>query len=115
MMNQDNKLLNYANELEGLLRNYLHCDYTEFGVKANNNLIEDWKSPISFALGYKLSESGNAQDIRTDIDSFLGNQIYAGSMQEIINKYEEYGFDSTDDADVYIQETINELRCLLQK
>ena len=95
MMNQDNKLMNYANELEGLLRNYLHCDYTEFGVK--------------------VSESGNAQDIRTDIDSFLGNQIYAGSMQEIINKYEEYGFDSTDDAYVYIQETINELRCLLQK
>ena len=97
-MNQGKELLDYATDLEFLLRNYLKCNYNEFGVKSNDNLINDWKSPIAFALGYKLSESGNDKDLRSEIDSFLGNRFYAQSMKEIVIKYEYYGFDSEEDA-----------------
>lgn len=33
-----NKVLEYGNRLEGILRCYLNCEYHEFGVKANDNL-----------------------------------------------------------------------------
>lgn len=49
-MDNQNKVLEYANKLEHILRHYLECDYTEFGVKANDNLTRyDWQSPINFA------------------------------------------------------------------
>ena len=76
-MNENNKALDLANKLEILLRKYLNCHYTDFGVKANDDLLNrDWKSPINFALGYKYANSTNNQDI---IDYF--NYLLKISLQ----------------------------------
>jgi len=93
-MSHQNHILNSANKLEGLLRKYLNCGYNDFGVKANDNLtMHDWKSPINFALGHLHGKSNNVNDL--------------------IENYEYYNFDSTDKAHDYVDKTIEKLEKLL--
>ena len=92
-------LLSVANKLEGLLRRYLNCDYTEFGVKANDNLLSyDWKSPICFALGHKYAQSHNDKKTKDEIDTFLGNTLQGQNVSDLVDRYEYYGFDTKEDA-----------------
>lgn len=71
VIDESQNILNCANKLEGILRKYLHCNYNEFGVKANDNLIEfDWKSPINFALGYCYAQSNKDPKVKKNIDFF---------------------------------------------
>lgn len=77
-----------ADRLEGILRNFLNCHYSEFGVKANNTLLEyDWNSGINFALGVLYERN---PDLKDEINDFLGNVLYFGnSIQDVINKCED--------------------------
>lgn len=113
-MDKENKVLDYAIKLEGILRRYLQCDYTEFGVKANDNLIKyDWKSPINFALGYRYASSEKDPEVKKKIDNFLGNEFEGQSIGEILEKYEYYGYDSKDAALEYVQKVIDDLEKIL--
>ena len=114
MMNEQNRLLNCANKLEGILRKYLDCHYTEFGVKANDNLLRyDWKSPINFALGCRYGSSGHDSKVKEDIDYFLGNELQGQSIEDVVKKYEYYGFETEEAALNYIDETIEHLQKIL--
>ena len=115
-MNEGNKVLSYANRLEDLLRNYLNCHYTEFGVKANNNLTDrDWKSPINFALGYCYASSNDNPEVKKEIEYFLGNELQGKSIGDVVNNYEHYGFTTQEEAYEYIHETLEALRGILSK
>ena len=106
-----NLVLEKANRLEGVLRNFLHCDYTEFGVKANGHLDDnDWKSPINFALGYKYALSPKMKE---EIDYFLGNVLIGNSIGEIVKNYEWYGFNSKSETFKKIDDIIEELEKIL--
>ncbi|WP_188400209.1 hypothetical protein [Sporomusa sp. GT1] len=113
-MSKENTVLNYANQLEGLLRKYLNCHYTDFGVKANDNLTKsDWKSPINFALGHKYAISNNDPKVKESIDFFLGNDLQGESIGDIIERYEYYGFNNVEDAYKYIKDAIANLEKIL--
>lgn len=77
-----------ADRLEGILRNFLNCHYLEFGVKANNTLLEyDWNSGINFALGVLYERN---PDLKDEINDFLGNVLcFGNSIQDVINKCED--------------------------
>ena len=79
-------LLSVANKLEGLLRRYLNCDYTEFGVKANDNLL------------HKYAQSHNDKKTKDEIDTFLGNTLQGQNVSDLVDRYEYYGFDTKEDA-----------------
>lgn len=113
-MDNQNKVLDYATKLENILRHYLGCGYTEFGVKANDNLTRyDWQSPINFALGYRYASSNKASKVKEDIDHFLGNVLVGQSIGDVVEKYEYYGYDSPEAAFEYIENTIEQLRKIL--
>lgn len=84
-MDNQNKVLEYANKLEHILCHYLECDYTEFGVKANDNLTRyNWQSPINFALGYRYASSNKDPKVKADIDYFLGNVLEGQSIGDVV-------------------------------
>ena len=113
-MNENNKVLELANKLEGILRKNLDCHYTDFGVKANDNLTTyDWKSPINFALGHKYAKSNNSSKVKEEIDNFLGNDLEGKSIGDIVENYEYYNFDTENDAYAYIESTIDSLNKIL--
>lgn len=113
-MDNQNKVLEYANKLEHILCHYLECDYTEFGVKANDNLNRyNWQSPINFALGYRYASSNKDPKVKADIDYFLGNVLEGQSIGDVVEKYEYYGYDSPEAAFEYIDKTIEQLRKIL--
>lgn len=108
-------IMKCANELEGLLRNYLKCHYTEFGAKANDNLsLYDWRTPIAFALGCKYGQSNFDPNVKETIDYFLGNEFKGNNISDIITNYSEYNFASQEDAYDYVEGTIRRLREILE-
>lgn len=110
------KILSLANKLEGILTKYLQCHYGNFGVKANGNLDNyDWKSPINFALGCKYGESEKNSKLKEEIDFFLGNILKGQNMEDLIENYEYYGYNSQEEVYSYIKETINQLEEILNK
>ena len=98
-----------ADRLEGILRNFLNCHYSEFGVKANNTLLEyDWNSGINFALGVLYERN---PDLKDEINDFLGNVLYFGnSIQDVINKCED-----EDEGITKVIEIIDKFETLLGK
>ena len=113
-MNENNKVSDLSNQLEGILRKYLDCHYTDFGVKANDNLASrDWKSPINFALGYKYAKSNNSPEVKDAIDYFLGEVFYGENIGDIIKNYEDYGFDTEKDAYAHVEDTLKSLQKIL--
>jgi len=113
-MDKQNDVLYYANKLEGILCEYLHCGYNDFGVKANSNLAsDDWQSPINFALGCRYGSSNQDPKVKEDIDYFLGNELEGQSIGDIVEQYEYYGYDTKEAAFKYIDETIEHLRKIL--
>lgn len=110
----NSRAVEYANRLEGILRKYLKCHYTEFGVKANDNLLsEDWKSPINFALGFRYASSDMDETVREDIEDFLGNQLIGKSIGDIISRYDYYAYESEEEAYKAIEQIINRLQEIL--
>ena len=98
-----------ADRLEGVLRNFLNCHYSEFGVKANNTLLEyDWNSGINFALGVLYERN---PDLKDEINDFLGNVLYFGnSIQDVINKCED-----ENEGIAKVKEIIDKFEALLRK
>lgn len=98
-----------ADRLEGILRNFLNCHYSEFGVKANNTLLEyDWNSGINFALGVLYERNPNLKD---EINDFLGNVLYFGSsIQDVIKKCED-----ENEGIAKVKEIIDKFEALLRK
>ena len=95
----ENQILKYGNRLEGILRRYLNCGYHEFGVKSNNNLTtSDWRSPINFALGYKYAESNNNDNVKKEIEYFLGDVLIGKSFCDVIERLDYYGFENETEA-----------------
>lgn len=113
-MSRKKNVLDYANELEWLLCDYLDCGRVDFGVKANGCLDStDWKSPVNFALGHKYAKSNNNPIVKQEIDYFLGNEFQGECIGEIIQRYNYYGFNSPNDAYDYIETTIDRIREIL--
>lgn len=108
-------VLDLANRLEGILRRYLNCGYDEFGVKANGNLNEgDWGQPIAFALGDKYAASGRNEDLREQIDYFLGNTLEGKNISDLVSEYEYYGYNNQKEAFDKANEIIDEVERLLE-
>lgn len=106
--------LNKANELEGILRKTLNCGFGEFGVKANDTLLMfDWREGVIFALGYKLAESNNDQTLRDEIKNFLSESFKGNSIMDLIQQFEDYGFNSVEEAQDYVVNTISKIKELL--
>ena len=113
-MNENNRVLELANKLEGILRKYLECHYTDFGVKANDKLTTyDWKSPINFALGHKYAKSNNSPKVKEAINCFLGNDLEGKSIGDIVENYNDYDFNTENEAYDYIERTIDILNKIL--
>lgn len=113
-MNEQNRVLGYANKLEHILRQYLNCGYNDFRVKANDYLTTyDWKSPINFALGCRYGSSNQDPEVKKDIDYFLGNEFQGQSIGDVVERYEYYNFDTKEAAFEYIDKTIEHLKKIL--
>ena len=109
------KPLDLANTLEGILREHLDCHYTDFGVKANDNLLRyDWKSPINFALGHCYALSNHDSNVKEKIDGFLGDTLIGNHIEDLIQHHEYYTLDSEEDAYDRIEYIINELKRILE-
>ena len=104
----------YNRKLEGILREHLSCNYTEFGVKANGHLEEDWRSPINFALGYKYASSKRNLSIKDQIDYFLGNIIEGNSAKDLVQNFDEYGYESKENALDKVGKIIDEVEKILK-
>ena len=102
-------IMGEANRLEGILKKFLNCHYTEFGVKANDTLLKyNWNSGINFALGVLYERNPNLKD---EINDFLGNVLYFGnSIQDVINKCED-----ENEGIAKVREIIDQLEVLLEK
>lgn len=112
----ENKVLKYGNKLEGVLRRYLNCGYHEFGVKSNDNLtMKDWRSPINFALGYRYAQSNNDEDVKKEIEYFLGDVLIGNSIDDVIKQLNYWGFKDEDEAYDHIENIINKLEQILKK
>lgn len=112
----ENRALSLGNRLEGILRGFLDCGYNEFGVKSNDNLTKtDWRSPINFALGYKYAQSNRDENIKREIEYFLGNILVGISIGDVINKYEYYGYPNVDTAYEEVEHIIDEFESILKK
>lgn len=81
--------LEVANKLENILRSYLDCHYNDFGVKANNNLLNiDWKRPINFALGVYYERNKDFKyknDLKQNIHSFIEKISDYNSVEDVVN------------------------------
>lgn len=111
----DDKALEKATKLEGILRGFLECHYGDFGVKANDDLLnQDWKSPINFALGYKYAMSGRNDEVKKEIEYFLGNVLIGKSIADIIKNYENEGLSSEEEAYEKVDEIIDEFEKILK-
>ena len=108
------RFIQLANRLEGILRKYLDCDYTEFGVKSNGNLDSGhWKEPINFALGYRYAISRNDSDKKQDIEKFRGNLLEGENINDLIKNHDCYGLSSKDKALDKVEEIIDEFERIL--
>lgn len=114
-MNSDqNELLSRAQKLESILRDTLRCNYGDFGIKANNNLLsKDWKTPISFVLGYKFANSDNS-DIHSKISYFMGNLLTGENIRDFYDNYQKYGYNSQSEALTGIDDIIKEIDNILK-
>lgn len=104
-----------ATKLERILSNYLKCEFNDFGIKANDNLLKyDWKSPVYFALGYKYGKSNNAPKVKEIIDNF--REIFIGdNLIDAIEEFKSNNLNSTDEeAYQKIENIINELQKILK-
>ena len=111
----ENIVLELSIRLEGVLRTYLHCEYSDFGVKANGNIDSGtWKNPIWFALGHRLGKSGNDEKLKNEIDFFLDNELIGKNIGSIINDYAQEGFDSREEAIEEVERLIDEIERLLK-
>ena len=111
-----NMVLEKANRLEGILREFLDCHYIDFGVKANDNLTSnDWKSPINFALGFKYALSNKSPEVKEAIDNFFGFLfVDEKSIGDVIRNYKYQGFKSKYEAYKRIDEIISEFEKILK-
>jgi hypothetical protein len=111
-MERENPALDCANKLEGILRSYLNCHYNDFGVKANNNLLNDWRSPVKFALGVFYGESNRSQAAKDKIDNFV-DYFEGQGIDDLAARYEYYDFESQAAVYEYVDKKIEELAVLL--
>ena len=110
----ENNITELSRKLETILRKCLNCHYTDFGVKANDNLAaHDWKSSVNFALGYKYAKSNNSPKVKEEINFFLGNVFIGENIKDVIEHYESYGFNTENEAYAYIDDTLNSLKEIL--
>ncbi|MBE6104983.1 hypothetical protein [Anaerovibrio lipolyticus] len=104
-----------ASRLEGILRDYLKCHYTEFNVKANDNITFGcWREPIIFALGYKYAQSGDKEVVKAAIEELWGNDLIGENISEICQSYTKYGFESEEKAYDKIKEIIDTFENILR-
>lgn len=113
-MMPENRALNLARRLEEILRRTLSCHYTEFEVKANDDLLNDWKSPINFALGYCYAKTNDDPDVKNRITDFLGNDFIGEGINDVIVRFEWHGLKSEEDAYKKIESIIDEVESILK-
>ena len=104
-----------AQRLEGILRKHLDCHYLDFGIKNDNLLRYDWKSPVNFALGHRYAISNHDSKVKEDIDYFLGNIFIGEHIEDVINRHDHYGLESQENALNRVEEIITEIKRLLSK
>ena len=109
------KALEKATKLECILRRFLECHYSDFGVKANDDLLnQDWRSPMNFALGFKYSKSDKNPTVKKEIGYFLGNVLIGRNIDDIIKNYEREGLTSEEEAYEKVDEIIDEFEKILK-
>lgn len=110
------KVIDIGNRLENILKEFLNCEYNDFGVKSNDNLCNsDWKSPINFALGYRYALSNQDPSVKESIDYFLGNSFIGENIGDVIHEHLYYGLDTKEDAISKVNSIIDELENILKQ
>lgn len=105
------KMLKLSLNLEGTLRNFLKCHYTDFGVKNELLLGLSWTKPINFVLKRKLSHATDQR--KSEIKDFLEKELKGENMEDLVNHSESYRLGDKNGALKYISQTITKIQYLL--
>lgn len=105
------KMLKLSFNLEGTLRNFLKCHYTDFGVKNELLLGQNWTNPINFVLGVKYAHATVQR--KNDIKYFLENELMGVNIKDLVEHSEYYCLGNVNGALQYILQTINKISYLL--
>lgn len=101
----------YSLNLEGILRNYLKCHYTDFSIKSELLLTLSWVKPISFALGHKYAYATVQR--KNDIKSFLENELKGVNIKDLVEHSEYYCLGDVNGALEYISQIVKKIQYLL--
>ena len=99
-----------AYELKNILTSYLKWE--DNSIKAKTLRRNEWKNLINFALGNRYSELKDEKS-KKEIENFLG-KIKGNSMEDLIENYRDYEFQSEEEAAKYIEDTVEKLKLILQ-
>ena len=99
-----------AYELKNILTGYLKWE--DNSIKAKTLRRNEWKNLINFALGNRYSELKDEKS-KKEIENFLG-KIKGNSMEDLIENYRDYEFQSEEEAAKYIEDTVEKLKLILQ-
>ncbi|WP_410689717.1 hypothetical protein [Campylobacter lari] len=101
----------YSSNLEGILRNYLKCHYTDFGIKNKLLLGQSWAKPINFVLGVKYAHATVQR--KNDIKYFLENELKGVNIKDLVERSEYYCLGNANEALKYISQIIQKINYLL--
>ena len=99
-----------AYELKNILTGDLKWE--DNSIKAKTLRRNEWKNLINFALGNRYSELKDEKS-KKEIENFLG-KIKGNSMEDLIENYRDYEFQSEEEAAKYIEDTVEKLKLILQ-
>ena len=99
-----------AYELKNILTSYLKWE--DNSIKAKTLRRNEWKNLINCALGNRYSELKDEKS-KKEIENFLG-KIKGNSMEDLIENYRDYEFQSEEEAAKYIEDTVEKLKLILQ-
>lgn len=99
-----------AYELKNILTGYLKWE--DNSIKAKTLRRNEWKNLINFALGNRYSELKDEKS-KKEIENLLG-KIKGNSMEDLIENYRDYEFQSEEEAAKYIEDTVEKLKLILQ-
>ncbi|HEB9286784.1 TPA: hypothetical protein RZK16_000394 [Campylobacter coli] len=101
----------YSLKLEGILRKYLKCHYTDFGIKNELLLGQNWTNPINFVLGVKYAHATVQR--KNDIKYFLENELKGVNIKDLVEHSEYYCLGNVNGALEYISQIVEKIQYLL--
>jgi hypothetical protein len=70
----------------------------------------DWREPICFALGHLYAKSENNPEVQIEIRNF---SLKGKSISDVIERHDDFGFDTKDAAYEYVKETVTKVGRML--